>query len=370
LIVTGGDEVARLYQEGGGPFPEFGTEGEFILSVEPWEGRRLEAFLLDVAVVRGNAGTLLTGFYGILTSTEYIDGPASVVRFGLRGLDLGFGRNGFVRAPGRSIGGPQVFACATDDEGVLVANVAYGPGGSIRLWRLSARGEPDRRFGPDGLRIHRAPSLVRLHPLPAEELMLGYGLGFGIDAAGRIIGAAFIQNSDPGERIAIIRCQPDGSLDTTFGPGGYRIVTLPSRAVASDRAFAVRPDGAFALAIATMRDFREPEFTVLRFNADGSPMSSFDGDGMAVYPVPDAEFARLGGIEFGPDDSIVVGGYTSESRSLLLLRARADGTLDPTFGEGGIRRHRPSRDTYITYVHDIAVDHGEVVAVGLLGVFP
>src|SRR4030095_749310 len=85
------------------------------------------------------------------------------------------------------------------------------------------------------------------------------------------------------------------------------------------------------------------DFLVVRYNTDGSLDTSFgDPDplnaplhrGYVVTPFStgyDVAHAAL----LQPDGKIVVGGYTFPTASMAVARYNTDGSLDPTFGNGG-----------------------------------
>jgi uncharacterized delta-60 repeat protein len=120
----------------------------------------------------------------------------------------------------------------------------------------------------------------------------------------------------------------DFGLDPTFGDGGKATTT----AFGGDRsAMAVTPDGKIVMAGGTFTDF-----VLARFNADGTPDESFDTDGLVTTDIGGgfAQEEALG-VAVQPDGRIVVAGYTGGD-DVALARYDDDGSLDETFGTGGI----------------------------------
>ena len=79
------------------------------------------------------------------------------------------------------------------------------------------------------------------------------------------------------------------------------------------------------------------DFALVRYNPDGSLDTSFDGDGKVT-----TDFSGGGDIAYGvviePDGKILVAGVNNalaSSAGVALARFNADGSLDPTFGVGG-----------------------------------
>src|SRR5688500_17609670 len=81
---------------------------------------------------------------------------------------------------------------------------------------------------------------------------------------------------------------------------------------------------------------------------DGSPDLSFGGDGSVQYPVgPDSE--NHSAIAVHPDGRIIVGGtyfHAQGTSEAFMMAVNPDGSLDTTFGDGGVRLD-PLSDTAI-----------------------
>src|SRR5439155_16394299 len=73
-------------------------------------------------------------------------------------------------------------------------------------------------------------------------------------------------------------------------------------------------------------------FGVARLNADGSPDTTFDGDGLATTSVLGVDVGI--GVALQADGNIVVAGLADYDRFALLRFRAADGNLDTAFGGG------------------------------------
>jgi len=153
-----------------------------------------------------------------------------------------------------------------------------------------------------------------------------------------------------------------GSLDRTFGRDG--IVTIPSDNPRGIVAIAVKPDGRIVAAGQHAFDFALTEYT-----ANGFLDASFGAGGTATTDIGGLDSLRA--IALQPDGRIIVVGQTTVlgeqpwRNDFALARYGVDGTLDPTFGSGGI---------VTTDVGDadellaVAVDaDGRIVAAGTTG---
>jgi uncharacterized delta-60 repeat protein len=138
-------------------------------------------------------------------------------------------------------------------------------------------------------------------------------------------------DGDPG-KFLVARFNADGSPDETFGTQGW-----VSPFLGEANSVVVQPDG--KLLVTGDLDFMNPINTqvhnlipLVRYNADGSLDSTFGTDGVVYGPVgSDGNTVLL-----QPDGKIVVVAHGVAQNSVELVRYNADGTLDTTFGTGGI----------------------------------
>jgi len=126
--------------------------------------------------------------------------------------------------------------------------------------------------------------------------------------------------------IALARYNPDGSLDPTFGTGG--IVISHSASFDSFSAVAVQPNGRI-VAAGTSGD----DFALLRYNPDGSPDPTFGVGGKVVTDLGSATVDSWSAMALLPDGKIVVAGRSGGD--FALARYNHDGSLDSSFGSGG-----------------------------------
>jgi uncharacterized delta-60 repeat protein/LPXTG-motif cell wall-anchored protein len=145
---------------------------------------------------------------------------------------------------------------------------------------------------------------------------------------GKIILAGY---ADTGVRVfAVTRYNPDGTLDSTFGTGGTQTTTFGGNSGAY--AVAVQPDGKIVLGGSAYNGFT---FAVARYNADGTPDLTFGVGGIETTSVGDAAEGRAMALQ--PDGKIVLAGYGGDGDVFAAVRYNSDATLDPSFGSGGIQ---------------------------------
>ena len=182
---------------------------------------------------------------------------------------------------------------------------------------LSAQSLPlDSSFGENGiLRLQQGFStgLRDLELLPDGKLLLA---------------------GTTNDYVYLARYLPDGSPDPGFGNQG--ILPFYPGNVGYHNDLLPLPDGKI-VSISQSKDyaspFQTPLFAVARFNADGSPDSTFGQAGVSVTKV-DAwgGFSQYGALQ--PDGKILAMGWANSGTTWV--RYHADGKIDSSFSENGI----------------------------------
>ena len=137
--------------------------------------------------------------------------------------------------------------------------------------------------------------------------------------------------------MALVRYNVDGSLDDTFGEGG-KVTTDFFDWYDDAAAVAIQPDNKIVVGGGAARQNQESDFALARYTADGSLDSSFGIGGIVT-----TEFLglqdRINDIAIQPDGKILAAGtsfvdsfFTSR---ITLARYNADGSLDVGFGSDG-----------------------------------
>ena len=270
----------------------FGSGGKVITAFADYDGATDIAIQSDGKIVA--AGYSYTGdsFF-----PEFV-----LARYGTDGtLDNSFGNGGKV-------------IILTDNEWDSAA-LAIQPDGKIvvagnsLLLRYHSNGTLDYSFGNNGI-----VALAR---------------GFEVDQGAAPIS---IQSGDKilvaGRDNVLARFNNDGTIDSSFGTNGSvnPYFDYPGNA----RAMTIRPDGKIVVAGYIHHYGVDYDFALARYHSDGTLDDSFGVNGKVTTNVYGAEEAY--GVAVQPDGKIVVaGGY-----SLTLARYNDNGTLDTSFGNNGI----------------------------------
>lgn len=186
--------------------------------------------------------------------------------------------------------------------------------------------------------------------------------GVGIQSTGKIIiaGQMFINQKN---QIVLLRYNIDGTPDTTFGTGGMVLTLIGNGSVAN--AVAIQSDDKIVIAGSAVVSGK-PNFVIARYNADGSPDSSFGQSGLVVQAV--ANRAGLNAVTVQPSGNIVAGGTattTNGQACFLLVSLTSSGSFNSGFGTNGIVVDPIAVTENI--IHSVAYDSsGNIVVSGVV----
>jgi uncharacterized delta-60 repeat protein len=244
-------------------------------------------------------------------------------------LDASFGTNGKVVAPiGGSGGGVYVGQnIALQPDGKIVAvGHSWGLGSSFAVFRYNPDGTLDASFGTGGRVV-------------AVAGIAGGAYDVALQPNGKIvvIGGAWGNGEDM--NFAVVRYNPDGSLDNSFGTGG-KVITPVGNGNVYDYADAVvlQSDGKIVVVGTTAVIGVSPyDFALVRYNTDGSLDSGFGTNGKIVHSITNGhDLAR--DVALQPDGKIVVAGGDGlgGGGGSVIVRYNANGSTDTGFAANGI----------------------------------
>lgn len=169
--------------------------------------------------------------------------------------------------------------------------------------------------------------------------------------------------------MAVARYHPDGSPDLSFGHDGTTLVHLSSHDIAN--AVAVQPDGKILLAGSRCCDSTtgSSRLAMVRLNPNGERDLTFGSAGeVSVGPMTSVAAIRLQ----PHDGKILVAGHhwtgpaqTAVPPSIVVARFNQNGAPDPGFGDLGFARFAVGEASGASDV-DLQAD-GKIVAVGYTG---
>ena len=126
----------------------------------------------------------------------------------------------------------------------------------------------------------------------------------------------------------------DGSLDLSFGSGGIAQTHIIGSAYSYAKSMAIQSDG--KIVTVGMNNNSYSFLTLVRYNTNGSLDTTFDADGIATIGIWSYGYS----VAIQSDGKIVVAGQRIHTQyyndDFLLVRYNTNGSLDNTFGSGGI----------------------------------
>ncbi|MGC2237624.1 MAG: hypothetical protein WA584_15785 [Pyrinomonadaceae bacterium] len=253
-------------------------------------------------------------------------GTFSVVRYNQDGsLDTTFDGDGKVTTAVSKVGGSSSSMAIQSDGKIVAAGYAgTGSGTVIVIIRYNTDGSLDTSFDEDGKVI------------TAFFAFNDYAYGVAIQTDGKIVATGFSRTGSIAQFDSIIvRYNSDGSLDANFDGDGKLLVDIGVD-ISSAVAVAVQADGKIIAAGNSYND-SQSNFTLARYNSDGSLDATFDGDGIVITSF-DNSFSYAASVAIQADGKIVAAGYSANgSPDFAVARYNQDGSLDTTFdGDGKV----------------------------------
>jgi uncharacterized delta-60 repeat protein len=164
------------------------------------------------------------------------------------------------------------------------------------------------------------------------------GDGIALQADGKILVSSLIDKID--DEFAVFRLNENGSPDSTFDGDGLASinVNIAGFGYESPSSVEVLADGRIMVSGTSDLLSAEPKFAIVRFNSDGSPDSSFNGTGILKFQIEDkASYCNSAALQ--PDGKLILAGYNATfvgEEKIALARLDTSGIPDPSFGNEGV----------------------------------
>lgn len=252
-------------------------------------------------------------------------------------LDASFGAGGTVTT---DVGGVEIGLGGTGlmffgDAGYLTVGTGMN-GAAFAAARYDTNGALNTTFGASGVSLTTIPGAYS-----AWALAVGYQLGNGSVLDPDKLVLVGDVNYSTFDTFGIVRLNLNGTLDTTFGNNGIVTNTFSTGAGARGTSVLVQGFSIHPRKI-TVGGASTGGFGLARFNADGSLDTTFGGGtGKVTVPISPVGEDQCWGMTFMAGKVVLVGdsfetiGYPDWS-VITALRFNSDGSLDTTFGSGGV----------------------------------
>ncbi|MBF0213325.1 MAG: hypothetical protein HQM00_07140 [Magnetococcales bacterium] len=297
---TGTSAMVR-YDASGMIDSSFGNNGISLAPLTGYSG----PVLMNTGVIPLSDGKILQSGRVTTGFTENLDfiGKSYLLRYHANGnLDTSFSGDGQVIAdlyPGAGM--------VVQPDGKIVMAGAWN--WDVCLMRLTPDGALDSTFGDNG------KVTTDIHNYGGDT-----SIGIALQPDGKMVVTGY-SYANSNARIFLARYHNNGTLDLNFGDAGRVITSRPGSLRAGG--LAVQADGKILVA----GDY-DGDFALLRYNSDGSPDMTFDRDGM-VFTDIGSHNDRAYSVTVQRDGKILVAG--AKNGEFALVRYHANGSLDTSF---------------------------------------
>lgn len=300
------------------------------------------------------------------------------------------------------------------DQKIICTGVALSSGftGVLKALRLNSDGTPDSAFGANGVfsfltgletygyesyvrsdgkiivagiafdsNYYSDWMLLRLNPNGTLDSTFGtngltltdfntrddYAQALTVQADGKIVVSGTSQDTiDFYNLPTVARFTENGYLDSTFGGNGF--IQIPALYIDNElTSIAVQGDGKIVTAghyENTFTGSSDFDVFVMRLDTNGFPDLSFGTDGVVITPV-NGGIDDAFGMELDTSGNIIVAGFTTMpftlTLNMILLKYDTNGNLDAGFGNSGIVQYS---DSLNNVANDLKIQSDNKIVVG------
>ncbi|MFT3910632.1 MAG: T9SS type A sorting domain-containing protein [Ferruginibacter sp.] len=264
--------------------------------------------------------TILLIFFTIIQLISYSQAPVPLP---------GFGTNGKVTtAFPPAIDAAAECMVVQPDHKILLAGNSFLTTYDIAVARYNPDGTLDDSFDGDGRLI------IGLEATSHED---AFGMALQTDGKIVLVGYTSINSSTSGYDLLIVRLNPDGSMDNSFDGDGM-VITDFNGGAQIGTSVVIQPDGKIVVDGHHRNNGSvKNDFFIARYNSDGSPDISFNGDGKRITDFNgENDFDEE--MVMQDDGKFLIGGWSSNGikNQFAIARYNSDGTLDDSFDGDGM----------------------------------
>lgn len=382
------DIALGRYDTAGGLDPTFNATGKQTFNFEQ-ANASAQSLALQGDGKMIAAGDVFNGESYALTLIRYdIDGDIDL-SFGEDGkvetfFDGGTGGEVVVQPDGNILAGGTLYQNGDNDFGLALYDsngsfqeffsVGFGPNGANEDDLKAMIIQPDGKILAAGVTLSGSNYDFALARFDTDgNLDLSFGVlgkvvtpmaqgndivnAMALQSDGKILLAGYSTNV-VGNQFILARYNSNGTLDTSFGAGGK--VISGDNAVAT--AILVQTDGKIVAGGYTFTNGNF-DFTLVRYNTDGSLDSSFGNEGKVITDL-DAGSDGIYALSHQSDGKIVAAGFSNVTNDdFAIARYQTDGMLDASFGQNGRKIIRIGQS--IDFANAVAIQtDGKIIAAG------
>jgi uncharacterized delta-60 repeat protein len=177
-------------------------------------------------------------------------------------LDNTFGANGVTAVTAAGVNG-IVNSILLQNDGKILVYV-----GGAAVLRFTTNGVLDTAFGSNGVAM----------------LSTSIGGSLALQTNGQIVIGGIVTPSGGGAELGVMRLNPNGTSDASFGSGGLGVVSLGNRAPNTGSAVLLQPDGDIVVCSTLISVGRGQPYqtTLARFNSASGLDTTFGNQGLSI----------------------------------------------------------------------------------------
>ena len=244
----------------------------------------------------------------------------------------------------------QDVAIQVDGKIVVAGYSSNGTNFDYVVVRYNTDGSLDNTFGTSGKLV-----------LNISNYDMAYAVAINTDGKIYVAGITGATSFYGGGNFGVVRLNPNGTTDTTFGTNGVATVTFPGTDYFTN--MTLQSDGKILLCGYNVVDVtgNYSDFSIARLNADGTTDFDFSNDGKNTVNFNSDDRARV--MQVDAMGNIYLGG--TGSSNICIVKLFSDGSIDTSYGTNGKVNTR--YNTQSSNLNDmILLDNGSIVFTGYL----
>jgi uncharacterized delta-60 repeat protein len=196
------------------------------------------------------------------------------------------------------------------------------------------------------------------------------GVSMAVQSDGKILVGGSSLNGSYWSDFALNRYNSDGTVDSSFGSNGNVKTTIGSYSAASNTLL-IQPDGKIISGgVSTDSSGNNQNFSIVRYNSDGTLDTSFDGDGKVTTTFGNYVICQIYSMALQSDGKFLAAGCaidsSGQSSQFVLVRYNNDGSLDSIFN-GNAKIATNFGSTYEACNSIVVQNDGKILLAGSSG---
>jgi uncharacterized delta-60 repeat protein len=274
----------------------------------------------------GRATSVLIKPGGKIYAAGYANKNFAVAKFNYDGtLDNSFGNNGEVSTNFLGDFDDANALLVQQDSKIIAAGVAHEPNENdesrIALARYNTDGSLDSSFNFTG-KVAKHVSVNGFDYCTAAALQTD----------GKIIAVGYSHNTTTNDDYMLVRFKSNGKIDSSFGTNGITFTDFGGDDLANG--VALQSDGKIVVVGYTHDPNFISKIVLARYATNGKPDKTFGTNGSVILDF-NTNFATGNAVTIQSDDKILVAALVAFNNNFTVLRFNKDGSRDNTFGKNG-----------------------------------